>query len=116
MQLLPGKLREIRKSRGLTQTQLANLLGPGYTQSTISHIENGYEWPDLSECILLGAVLGVELNKFVTEEWLAKARLAGYDVGRGEKMKEVIRYPVDIKKRLEKILKRINMVDTEWQD
>lgn len=56
----------LRQKRGLTQTQLANLIGT--RQSSISRLENMNELPSLSFLVRIADILGVKIDvKFIDE-------------------------------------------------
>lgn len=72
------KIRILRKSRGLTQQQLADLLG--VQRATISNYEIGRRSPHLKELERLADILGVNLEYFGVlnndlDELIAKARV-----------------------------------------
>jgi len=56
------RLRELRTRRGLSQTDLARLVG--VTPSTISQVESNLIYPSLPALLKMAEVLGVELNSF----------------------------------------------------
>ena len=56
-------LKECRKKRGLSQTELA--LRVGLNQTTISQYENGSRKPKLSMAKKIAEVLGISLDAFV---------------------------------------------------
>ena len=60
-----GRLRELRTRRGLSQTELARLVG--VTPSTISQVESNLIYPSLPALLRIAEVLGVELNSFLQE-------------------------------------------------
>jgi transcriptional regulator with XRE-family HTH domain len=63
----PLRVRELRKQRKLTQTQLAYLAGSN--AGTISHLEHGNHIPNLRFLARVAAALGVEVRDlFVSEE------------------------------------------------
>lgn len=55
-------LKEIRKRRGLSQTELANLVG--LKQTTISQYENGSRKPDLATAVKMASSLDIPLDDF----------------------------------------------------
>lgn len=72
------KIRILRKSRGLTQQQLAELLG--VQRATISNYEIGRRSPHIKELEKLADILGVNLEYFGVlnndlDELIAKARV-----------------------------------------
>lgn len=54
------RIRERRKEKGLTQTQLAELVN--VDQTAISQWERGITQPRMKKCLKLAAVLGCTLN------------------------------------------------------
>lgn len=64
-------LDRIRKERGLTQSELADLLGT--TQSGVSRLLNGGEDVTLSRCEKIARTLGVTLVELLEEHELAKS-------------------------------------------
>jgi transcriptional regulator with XRE-family HTH domain len=63
MDLIPGRLRELRLSRLLTQVELSELAGT--TQSTINRIELGIQRPRISTVRKLAEALGVPASALV---------------------------------------------------
>lgn len=61
-EILAKKIKALRKTRGLTQQQLAEALG--VQRATISNYEIGRRSPHISELEKLAAVLGVSLEYF----------------------------------------------------
>ncbi|HDT6579512.1 TPA: helix-turn-helix transcriptional regulator [Bacillus cereus] len=57
-------LREIRKEKGLTQNQLANLLGLDNT--SISKYESGIHSPSLRVLVLYANIFGIQIENFLT--------------------------------------------------
>ena len=62
---LGKRLKEFRTKRGLSQTELAKLIG--VTPSTISQVENNLIYPSLPALLKMAEVLAVELSSFFTE-------------------------------------------------
>lgn len=62
---LGGRLRELREARGLTQAQLAHLLGKSL--ETISNFERGKTLPSLVTLEQLAGVLGVSMQDFFSD-------------------------------------------------
>lgn len=60
------KLREIRKARGLTQEQLAELIG--LDQSTVQRAENMHSSAKLDTFVLCAEALGVGLDAMFSDE------------------------------------------------
>lgn len=61
-EILAKKIKALRKTRGLTQQQLAEALG--VQRATISNYEIGRRSPHISELEKLASVLGVSLEYF----------------------------------------------------
>lgn len=58
---VPNKIREYRKAQGLTQTQLAHILG--FKDKTwISHWESGNTLPNLVSAVRLSFFLNIPMN------------------------------------------------------
>ncbi|ANS52491.1 TPA: helix-turn-helix transcriptional regulator [Bacillus cereus] len=57
-------LREIRKEKGLTQNQLANLLG--LDKTSISKYESGIHSPSLRVLVLYANIFGTQIENFLT--------------------------------------------------
>ena len=70
MQNFIQNLIRIRKDRGLTQTDVAELIGT--KQSAISRLERGEEDITLSRAELICAALEVELSEMVVSPELSK--------------------------------------------
>lgn len=62
---LGKRLKEFRTKRGLSQTELAKLVG--VTPSTISQVESNLIYPSLPALLKMAEVLAVELSSFFTE-------------------------------------------------
>lgn len=62
---LGTRLKEIRTKQGLSQTELAKLVG--VTPSTISQVESNLIYPSLPALFKMAEVLSVELNSFFAE-------------------------------------------------
>jgi transcriptional regulator with XRE-family HTH domain len=97
------RLKEFRLKRGLSQTELAKLVG--VTPSTISQVESNHIYPSLPALFKMGEVLAVDLTSFFEERPEGKARLVftakdGVEVklpGRsGEAVSARLLYPVDL--------------------
>ncbi|MBJ8024914.1 helix-turn-helix domain-containing protein [Bacillus cereus] len=56
-------LREIRKEKGLTQNQLANLLG--LDKTSISKYESGIHSPSLRVLVLYANIFGTQIENFL---------------------------------------------------
>ncbi|MCQ6288582.1 MULTISPECIES: helix-turn-helix domain-containing protein [Bacillus cereus group] len=57
-------LREIRKEKGLTQNQLANILG--LDKTSISKYESGIHSPSLRVLVLYANIFGTQIENFLT--------------------------------------------------
>lgn len=62
---LGENIRNARVKEGLTQTQLAQLIGMG--TSTISNYENGRRYISLETTVMIAIALGVSLQDLVPE-------------------------------------------------
>lgn len=60
------RLREIRKHRGITQVQLAEIIG--VEQSTISQWETGRSQPSLKIAVKIANALGCKVDDLIKEE------------------------------------------------
>jgi transcriptional regulator with XRE-family HTH domain/KaiC/GvpD/RAD55 family RecA-like ATPase len=67
------RLKEFRLRRGLSQTELAKLVG--VTPSTISQVESNLIYPSLPALIKMGEVLSVDLTSFFEERPEGRPRL-----------------------------------------
>jgi transcriptional regulator with XRE-family HTH domain/KaiC/GvpD/RAD55 family RecA-like ATPase len=67
------RLRELRTKRGLSQTELAELVG--VTPSTISQTESNLIYPSLPALLKMAEVLSVEVNSFFQEKADVKNRV-----------------------------------------
>lgn len=63
--IVAKNLIELRKSRGLTQSELAEMLN--YSDKTISKWENGDSLPDISVLMALTEIYGITLDDLVHE-------------------------------------------------
>lgn len=98
------KIRILRKTRGLTQQQLADLLG--VQRATISNYEIGRRSPHIKELERLADILGVNLEYFGVlnndlDELIAKARVVfdDNDITTDEKAKvykEILKLYLDL--------------------
>jgi len=66
------RLRELRSRRGLSQTELARLVG--VTPSTISQVESNLIYPSLPALLKMAEVLLVDVSAFFREKGEAKRR------------------------------------------
>ena len=55
-----NRIRELREAKGLTQTELGEIVG--VSQSTIDKYESGYITPPLNRAFKLTYVLGCEMQ------------------------------------------------------
>lgn len=60
--LLGERIREIRKSKGFTQEQLAEMVG--VEPRHISRVEGGYNSPSIERLAKIADALGVPINEF----------------------------------------------------
>jgi transcriptional regulator with XRE-family HTH domain len=67
------RLKEFRLKRGLSQTELAKLVG--VTPSTISQVESNLIYPSLPALMKMGEVLAVDLSSFFEERPEGRERL-----------------------------------------
>lgn len=67
------RLKELRGKKGLSQTELARLVG--VTPSTISQVESNHIYPSLPALLKMAEVLGVEVASFFSEAGMATRRL-----------------------------------------
>ncbi len=63
MDLIPSKLREVRRRRMLTQAELAERAGT--TEATINRLENGLQRPRIGTVRRLAAVLDVAAEELI---------------------------------------------------
>jgi transcriptional regulator with XRE-family HTH domain len=70
---LGPRLRELRTRRGLSQTELARLVG--VTPSTISQVESNLIYPSLPALLKMAEVLGVELNSFFHDQTSSRGKI-----------------------------------------
>lgn len=62
---LGTRLKELRTKRGLSQTELAKLVG--VTSSTISQVESNQIYPSLPALIKMAEILSVDVSSFLKE-------------------------------------------------
>jgi transcriptional regulator with XRE-family HTH domain len=67
------RLKELRSKRGLSQTELAKLVG--VTPSTISQVESNLIYPSLPALMKMAEVLSVEVSSFFQDQTEPKKRL-----------------------------------------
>ncbi|MGD9819283.1 MAG: helix-turn-helix domain-containing protein, partial [Desulfomonilaceae bacterium] len=67
------RLREVRTKRGLSQTELAKLVG--VTPSTISQIESNLIYPSLPALLKMAEVLSVDVSSFFQEKMNVARRI-----------------------------------------
>ncbi len=70
---LGQRLKELRTKRGLSQTEIARLVG--VTPSTISQIESNLIYPSLPALLKMAEVLSVEVNSFFQDKAELKKRI-----------------------------------------
>jgi transcriptional regulator with XRE-family HTH domain/KaiC/GvpD/RAD55 family RecA-like ATPase len=70
---LGTRLRELRSKRGLSQTELAKLVG--VTPSTVSQVESNSIYPSLPALLKMAEVLSVEVNAFFQDTAHVKDRV-----------------------------------------
>ncbi len=105
------RLKEFRLKRGLSQTELAKLVG--VTPSTISQVESNLIYPSLPALIKMGEALSVDLTSFFEDRQEGKGRLIFTsadavdvkltDVPQGAALAKLL-YPVDFEVKAEPYL------------
>jgi len=105
------RLKEFRLKRGLSQTELAKLVG--VTPSTISQVESNLIYPSLPALIKMGEALSVDLTSFFEDRQEGKGRLIFTssdavdvkltDVPEGAALAKLL-YPVDFEVKAEPYL------------
>lgn len=65
--MLSDVLRELRKKKGITQDELAKMLG--IAKSTISMYENGNREPSIEQLKRLAAIFNVDMNYLLQEQF-----------------------------------------------
>jgi transcriptional regulator with XRE-family HTH domain/KaiC/GvpD/RAD55 family RecA-like ATPase len=116
---LGRRLREFRRKRGLSQTELAKLVG--VTPSTISQVESNQIYPSLPALVSMAEVLSVDLASFFEERPerqggqvftaadAVEVKLANLPEGAGSAK---LLYPVDFAGKAEPYLIEINPKET----
>jgi transcriptional regulator with XRE-family HTH domain len=66
-QRLAGKLLQIRRSLGLSQSQLARLLGVGISTPRISEYESGAREPSLITLLAYGYLVGISTDHLIDD-------------------------------------------------
>jgi transcriptional regulator with XRE-family HTH domain len=66
-QRLAAKLRQIRQSLGLSQSQLARLISVGVTTARISEYENGVREPPLMVLLAYGYLVGISTDDLIDD-------------------------------------------------
>ncbi|RJR17925.1 MAG: cupin domain-containing protein [Desulfobacteraceae bacterium] len=69
---LGARLKELRTKRGISQTELARLVG--VTPSTISQVEGNLIYPSLPALLKMAEILSVEVNAFFQEKGGTRSR------------------------------------------
>lgn len=69
-----NRVKKIRERQGYTQEAFASLLGDGYSQKTVSLIENGYKDVSLWTAVKISKILQTDINYFL--EWDEENRQA----------------------------------------
>lgn len=82
MDIIGRKIRELRDSRGLTQRELASLLG--YKLLTVSRWERGERKPSFSDLKRLSDIFGISISYFLEEKKFLNLPFMG-KVGAGKK-------------------------------
>ena len=67
------RLKELRMKRGLTQTELAKLVG--VTPSNISQVESNLIYPSLPALLKMGEILSVEVSSFFQQSGELKSKV-----------------------------------------
>lgn len=98
--LLGKKIQEIRKSRGLTQERLAEIVE--MEPNSISIIESGRNFPTLSNLVKIANALGVGLSDFFAYDYLNSS----------EELKKIILEKIETmdEKGLKNLFKYIKML------
>ncbi len=113
------RLKEFRLRRGLSQTELAKLVG--VTPSTISQVESNLIYPSLPALFKMGEVLAVDLTSFFEERQEGQERLVFTAQDAVEvKLPEMpegtvfakLLYPVDFEVKAKPYLLEINPKET----
>lgn len=78
-EMLGARIRELRKSAGLTQEQLAERLG--IDQKHMSRIELGKSYPSLDRLIMIGETLNVSLPSLFNYMHMNEAAVRGKAIG-----------------------------------
>lgn len=68
-----GRIRELRTRRGLSQTELARLVG--VTPSNISQVESSQIYPSMPALIKMSEILSVEISAFFQEKTESQVRI-----------------------------------------
>ena len=66
-QRLAAKLRKIRQSLGLSQSQLGRLVDVGLTNARISEYENGVREPPLIALLAYGYLVGISTDDLIDD-------------------------------------------------
>ena len=71
--LLGRRLKALRSKRGISQSELARLVG--VTPSTISQVENNQIYPSIPALLKMAEVLSVEVNSFFQDSLVEKEKV-----------------------------------------
>jgi Zn-dependent peptidase ImmA (M78 family)/transcriptional regulator with XRE-family HTH domain len=107
--VIGDRIRQARLAAGLTQDEVVERLasaGLTITKAALSKYEKGKSEPKQSPLILLGRVLGVKANYFLSEpvlsiEWLAFRKQTSLGKGKQEQIKAFVEEVVEKQSRLE---------------
>lgn len=88
------KLTALRKQKGMSQEQLAELLG--VSRQAVSRWELGTTMPDAEKLIKLKEVFGVSIDYLITEEFLGEETVLIYELKRSLKSlkQRVLAHPI----------------------
>ncbi|GAB6253519.1 helix-turn-helix transcriptional regulator [Bacillus cereus] len=92
--LFPKRLREARRSKGLSQEELATLIDSKKTN--VSNYETGYSSPPLEVLLQIGNVLSVSID---------------YLLGRVDNPMPYMNTPVEAKNKLNEAIKILKEID-----
>lgn len=63
-----GRIKDIRRNKGITQSELAERLGEGWMQADISQLEGGKRAVTLDTAAKICSVLGVTVDELINEK------------------------------------------------